>query len=197
MEIEKKKIADEYRDGAGLDLICKKYHIGKIKAKDIIREFGVEIRGKSLFRKKREFVVPDWKIEKYKHVDGYHYIAKAKDSDFVTDDYMNYGGYLTSYIKNLGVYIPTLYERRLYYQQTGNYWWELWFDIVLEKDKETKTCPYCGWKTVDIDNKSGVFVQHLKNEHGKSIDDYHVFSEKDAESLVPHMNRIANIQIFL
>jgi hypothetical protein len=49
--------------------------------------------------------------------------------------------------------------------ETGNYWWEQWFTIEKKKNKPTKKCPYCGWETTDIENKSGVFEQHLKTRH--------------------------------
>ena len=84
---------------------------------------------------------------------------------------MNNGGFLTSHIKReYGVEIPTLYDRRVYYMKTGNYWWEQWFDIIEEKDEEFKIkCPYCDWGTNDEDNKSGAFTHHLTSTHHISI----------------------------
>lgn len=56
--------------------------------------------------------------------------------------------------------------------ETGNYWWEQWFDIVLVDNCETKKCPYCDWETVDIYNKSGMFETHLLKTHGITKLDY-------------------------
>ena len=113
------------------------------------------------------YVVPNWKIEKYPQKEGFHYIAVYKSDGTEFNDYMNQGGFLTSYIKKKeGIEIPTLYDRRKYYMETGNYWWEQWFDITLVENKPTKKCPYCGWETIDVENKSGVFEQHLNEVHG-------------------------------
>lgn len=117
--------------------------------------------------------VSDWKIEKYPIEDGYHYIAKLKDSDVIFNDYMNRGGFLTSYInKNFNISVPSLYERRKYYMETGNYWWEQWFDIIKVENSKVKKCPYCNWSTKDIRNNSGAFENHLKKVHGKTKFDY-------------------------
>lgn len=95
---------------------------------------------------------------------------------------MNAGGFLTSYInKTYGVEIPTLYDRRMYYMRTGNYWWEQWFDIVEVKDKETKKCPYCDWTTTDVNNLSGAFEVHLKNAHGITKEQYIAEHPEDME----------------
>ena len=56
--------------------------------------------------------------------------------------------------------------------KTGNYWWEQWFDIILVENKPTKKCPYCDWETIDVENKSGVFEQHLKDKHNITIENY-------------------------
>jgi hypothetical protein len=56
--------------------------------------------------------------------------------------------------------------------ETGNYWWEQWFTIEKRENKQTKKCPYCGWETTDIKNKSGAFEQHLKTKHNISKIEY-------------------------
>jgi len=166
-------IVEDYKNGKGFDYICKAYKIGKIRLKEILNKFDVEIRKPSSFSKKRKFVVPDWKTKKYVERNGFHYVARSKDYEFETFDYENNGGYLTSFIKEkYNVEIPSLYERRLYYQETGNYWYEQWFDIIEVKDSERKKCPYCEWSTCDIENKSGSFQMHLKKAHNLTIEEH-------------------------
>ena len=124
-------------------------------------------------RKKVLILNPDdWKIEKYPKINGKHYIAYSKDGKYYTNDYMNQAGKLTSYIKTLGIEIPTLYDRRKYYMMNGNYWWEQWFDIKLINDKPVKKCPYCDWETTDLENNSGAFEQHILKAHKIQIDTY-------------------------
>lgn len=172
--LNEKAICDKYQNGrSGIEAIALKYHVGKKKIKEILAKYGIEHKKKGKQPLKGEFVVSDWRVEKYPTVEGYHYIAKDIKSDFTTNDYMNYGGVMTTHIKKVyGVETPTLYDRRMYYMRTGNYWWEQWFNIVLEENPKTKKCPYCDWETVDLDNKCGMFETHLLKVHKISKDVY-------------------------
>jgi len=184
----------DYQEGNGLLYICKKYHIGKIKAKEILSNNGITINKPSSFKKNRNIIVNDWKIEKYPVVEGYHYRAISKSGNFSSLDYMNNAGILTTYIRNLGIEIPSLYDRRIYYQTTGNYWWEQWFNIVIEKDSEVKKCPYCGWETTDINNKGGVFEQHLKSVHNITKEEY-LKEHPEDKSFFSLKNHTLNLQM--
>lgn len=166
-------IIKEYKDGIGIEKLALKYHVGKLKIKDILFENGIELKKKGGQKKEINYIINDWKIEKYPMIDGYYYVAIFKEDNKEFNDYMNKAGYLTSYIEEkIGIKTPTLYDRRKYYMETGNYWWEQWFKIEKRENKKMKKCPYCGWKTIDIENKSGVFEQHLKEEHSISIEEY-------------------------
>ena len=151
-----KELIEDYKNGMGIYDVCEKYHIGKLKVKQILSENGVEIRkrGKQSLNTDN-FVVKDFHIEKYKEEDGFHYIAVDKNNGKSYNDYMNNGGFLTTHIKKVyGIDIPSLYDRRMYYMKTGDYWWEQWFNIIKVKNNENvKKCPYCDWFTNDIDNK--------------------------------------------
>ncbi|MBR6515512.1 MAG: MucR family transcriptional regulator [Bacilli bacterium] len=148
--------------------LCEIYHIGKIKAKEILNRHGIEIRKPGRQKKDTSHnVLNDPNIVKYEKCKGYHYIAVDKNDGTTYNDYMNNGGFLTSHIKKVyGVEAPNLHFRKQYYMETGNYWWEQWFDIIKVKDAEFKKCPYCDWKTKDISNKSGAFEVHLMKHHG-------------------------------
>ena len=164
----------DYTNGGGLVDIATRYHLGKLKVKEILSNNNIPLRARGELQiKERNFVVSDWKIEKYPAGEGYHYVANAKDDSISFEDYNNKGGHLTSYIREkYGVETPTLYDRRIYYQTTGDYWWEQWFDIVKVENPKTKKCPYCGWETIDVENKSGVFEQHLRDKHNKTVEEY-------------------------
>lgn len=165
-----KIICEEYvNTNIGVEALAKKYHVGKLKIKTLLIENGIEIKKRGAQKNKENFIVSDWKVVKYKPVDGFHYIAKDKNSEFETNDWENKAGILTNHIsKTYGVEIPSLYDRRMYYMRTGNYWWEQWFDIVLVEDKPVKKCAYCDWETTDVENKSGAYEQHLLKVHNIS-----------------------------
>ena len=173
--METEKIIIDYKDGMGIYDVCEKYHIGKLKLKKILADNGVEIRKKGKQpMDKSSFVVSDYNIRKYEERDGFHYIAKDKTSGVIYNDYLNNGGFLTSHIrKEYGIEIPSLYDRRIYYMKTGDYWWEQWFDIIEEKNVQHKiNCPYCDWGTDDEENKSGAFTHHLTSTHKITIKEH-------------------------
>lgn len=165
--LDEKLICDEYRNGRdGIEALANKYHVGKIRIKEILKKYGVKFKKKGNQPLTGNFVVTDWKIEKYPEIENKHYIARDKNDGFTTTDYKNKAGVLTSHIKDkYYVEIPTLYDRRMYYMRTGNYWWEQWFDIILVENVKTKKCPYCDWETKDVNNASGIFETHLNKKH--------------------------------
>lgn len=166
-------IEDYTQNGMGLEPICAKYHIGKVKLKEMFGVHGIQLRKKGKQPLEDDFVVKDWKTEKYPDESGYEYIAVDKNTEFETRDYLNRAGVLTSYIrKQYGVKVPSLYERRLYYMRTGNYWWEQWFTIAKRKKADVKVCPICGWETIDVGNVGGYFSTHLKNAHNITVEQY-------------------------
>lgn len=157
----------------GIEFLCSKYHIGKLKVKKILSDNGIPIKKKGNQIIKRQYIVNDYHIKKFINHEGKHYIAISKIDGTEFNDYENSGGYLTTHIKDkLNIEIPSLYDRRIYYMETGNYWWEQWFDIIEVDNKPTKKCPFCDWETNDIDNNSGAFENHLKKTHKISKKDY-------------------------
>lgn len=170
-EKEVKEIIELYKNGSGIEPICKQYKVGKLKVKEILKSNNIEIKKKGKQPLKCDFVVSDYRIKKYVPTDSKKFVAISKIDGTIFNDYENLGGYLTSHIKEkLNIEIPTLYDRRMYYMKTGDYWYEQWFDIVEKDKKMLKKCPYCDWSTIDINNKSGWFKQHLINEHKINIE---------------------------
>ena len=37
---------------------------------------------------------------------------------------------------------------------------------------ENQKCPYCNWETIDVENKSGWFEQHLRKDHNISAEQH-------------------------
>ena len=167
-------ICQEYLETEiGIESMALKYHVGKKRIREILSRNNIPIKKKGKQNLKVETVVKDWRINKFPAVEGKHYVAIDRNNGFTTRDYENLAGVLTTYIKKeYDVEIPTLYFRRRYYMETGNYWWEQWFDIVLVDSCETKKCPYCDWETIDVNNKSGMFETHLLKRHNITKFDY-------------------------
>ena len=172
--LDEKEICERYiNDNIGVEKMALEYHVGKLRIKSILEKNGIEIKKKGKQPLKVEFIVNDYHVKKYENNDEYSYLAYDKNTNFSSKDIDNKGGVLTSYIdKQYGVKTPTLYDRRKYYMETGNYWWEQWLSYKKVYKVPTKKCPYCNWETVDIENKSGAFEQHLFHEHNKTKFEY-------------------------
>jgi hypothetical protein len=120
--------------------------------------------------------------EKYNNInrfiedDTYCFKAVCKKTNKIFNDYKNVSGELTTHLKNIypNLIFPTNYKKREEFKKTGIYWHEQFFKIKKEKlePKEKKKCKYCDWSTVDVDNKSGWYSNHLKKEHNISIEGY-------------------------
>jgi len=106
--------------------------------------------------------------------DGKTTIAICKQTNKLFNDYSNLSGALTDHIKKLhpNIVIPSSYKRRMIFKSTGKYWHEDYFDIIDQNKPTTKQCKYCNWETIDVDNKSGAYINHLKQKHNKTIEDF-------------------------
>lgn len=166
--LNEEQICDEYTNtNIGIESIALKYHVGKLKIKDILKKHNIEFKKRGAQSNNETFVINDFRNKKYVNGENYHYIVIDKNNpDFTSKDIYNNGGVLTTYIKKqYNVETPTLYDRRMYYMRTGNYWWEQWLEYTKIENIPTKKCPLCDWETTDIENKSGAFEQHLLTKH--------------------------------
>lgn len=156
-----------------IEEIAKKYNIGDRRIKKILIDNNVEIRNSH-----KKTISSDDYIEKnysrFPFIDGEHYVAVLKDDqNIIFEDYLNKSGALTHYIKTaLNIEIPSLFLRKKYFHENNKQWYEQWFNIVSIKNeiKKVKKCPYCNWETIDIENRSGMFLTHLTKEHGITIE---------------------------
>lgn len=171
---EELELVNDYaKNEMGIYDVCEKYHVGKLKVKDILAKYEVPLRKKGKQPLNEVFKVSDWKTKKYNEIEGFYYIVYDENTDFESSDIDNLSGALTSYIeKQYNVETPSLYDRRKYYMKTGNYWWEQWLKVKSVEKPKVKKCPYCNWETIDIENKSGVFEQHLNEAHNITVEDY-------------------------
>ena len=172
--LDEKMICDEYLNTkTGIKTMALKYHVGKLKIRQILNKNGIEIKKRGRQSDDNTFLIEDYHIKKYVDNEQYHYEVFDEKTNFKSLDINNNGGFLTSYIKKeYNVEIPTLYDRRMYYMKTGNYWWEQWLTYRKINNLPVKKCPFCEWETTDVENKSGAFETHLRKYHNISKIDY-------------------------
>lgn len=184
---DKKEICCLYKEKT-ISELAKKFKVSEKRIKGILLDNGIEIRMPN-----RKMVDDGWNYneelrKRYPQKDNFHYEAIEKNGDKRFMDYMNASGALTSYIKSKGVEIPSLYKRTSFFKKNGYQWYEQWFDIVLvENNTIKKKCPYCNWETIDVENRSGAFLNHIIKEHGMTKEEYLKEHNEDREYL-----RLAN-----
>lgn len=173
-DLNEQEICNDYlNNNIGMDRMAAKYHVGKSKIRDILYKNNIQIKKRGGQFQLENLIINDWRIKKYPPIEGKHYVIVDKKDNFTTTDIDNLSGILTTHIeKEYGIQTPTLYYRRKYYMETGNYWWEQWLDVTTVEDSPTKKCPYCEWETIDINNRSGMFETHLSKCHNLSKNDY-------------------------
>ena len=194
--LNKEEIANEYVNShTGIEKLAIKYHVGKLKIKEILKEFNIDIKKRGGQLLNETFIINDPKIKKYINSNDYHYIVIDKNTDWQSNDIENRGGFITSYIKKqYNIDVPPLYERDKYYKLTGDYWWEQFVSYEKVPNKPTKKCPYCSWETIDTENKSGVFETHLLKAH--HIDKIIYLKEHPEEKAYFYaVNPIVNLQM--
>lgn len=102
-------------------------------------------------------------------------VAKCKKTNIIFDDPNNLSGKLTKHIIELygDVKIPNnTYQRKKYEIENGKKWFEVYFDIIEVDKKSTRKCGLCEWETIDIENKSGSFENHILNKHNLNLNEY-------------------------
>lgn len=182
-EEDKKVICKLYETSTIAD-IAQRYKIGDRRVRTILLENNIEIRVPT-----KKVIDDGWNYneelkKRYPFHDGYHYVAVSKKDGKTFKDYLNSSGALTSYLKENGVVVPSLYKRTKYFKSVGEQWYEQWFSIIEEKDEEnTKKCPYCSWATTDVNNNSGAFLNHIIKEHGISKEEHLKLHPEDREYL--------------
>lgn len=176
--MEKEICKDYLETRMGIETLAYKYHVGKLKIKKILSDNGIEIKKRGNQKSNEKFVVSDWRIEKYKPVEGMEYIVYDPKTGFKTRDIKNEGGFITSYLKKAyNLTFPTLYDRRKYYMQTGNYWWEQWL-LVKCVPIGSVSVEQCDWQFAgNVEDKiSDVVSNRIRGAKKK-----HVFIKKTAK----------------
>ena len=171
-----KSLIDDYIvNMLDLNTMSEKYHMGKPRIKKILTENNIELRVQGWQNVNPNKGTFEYTMDKYKPIEGKHYIAKCKTTDYSTTDYLNKMGTLSKYIREeMGIDVPSAYEMRKYFQYTGDYWWEQYFDIVaVDSAKVVFKCPYCDFEiTEDNKNPLNSLRMHLTKTHNMAWEDF-------------------------
>lgn len=185
-----KNIIDSYKnDTPSIHRLAEKYKIGHKKISKILIENNIEINKKGGQIKNFEDY-NNKKTFKYIVSNDKELVAKCKKTNIIINDPNNLSGKLTKHIlENYGdVWIPSnSYQRKKYEGKIGKKWFEEYFDIITYDKPSVRKCKLCDWETIDINNKTGCFQQHLKIVHNQNLTNYlNAFPEE----LIYHSNYV-------
>jgi very-short-patch-repair endonuclease len=164
-------------DTIGVEALAGKFNVGKLKIKAILTQHNIPIK-----KKGAQVTTGDSSEIEISHVFRYtvtdnskKLIAVCKSTNKEFDDVNNVSGALTSHILSTygDVPVPTnTYQRKKYEKQYGKKWFEEYFDIKEVDKPDTRKCRVCDWETVDVNNLTGCFEQHLSDIHNLSLLEY-------------------------
>ena len=126
----KDKITDLYSSGevSSKQKLSEMFGMTKKRVSEILAEMGV----KTISSSERRKIIPLISGDKYIPTDDYMFIAKHKETGKEFNDFKNLSGALTSYLISLNsdLVIPTKFFRKRYYEKSGDYWHEQYYNII-------------------------------------------------------------------
>lgn len=174
MTTEEQIVNDYTINKLGIEHLCSKYKLGKLKIKKILSDNNITLNkkgGQTQNRIEKEFTLT---------IDNKTVTCNICQKEF--NDVENKSGSLTDHMKECypDVEIPSSYIRRIYLKTEGTFWHLQYFSLKDKENKETLKCPRCEWETVDLRNLSGSLTKHITDEHFPTIEDFLV-EHKDFE----------------
>jgi len=173
----------------------KMFNMGHKKISTILKDNGVEINKKGGQKKYSEKIFNQEEIDNTLSSKNKKIIAICKVTGKVYNDYSNKSGTLILHIKDnfKDTIIPSQYKRNMLFKTTGKYWHENFFNLmeIDIEQKPVRKCRYCEWSTIDIDNKSGYYENHLKVTHNKTLDQY--LNDFPEDSIL-HKNHVERVK---
>lgn len=157
----------EYQNSSiSIESLGKKYKMGKLKIKEILKNNNIPIKSKGGQEKYKDIVPLKINLKNKS--------LQCKKCGKVIDDIENKGGTAIVHIKKCfpEIEIPTKFKRSMYKSSKGTYWHFQFFEIVDTYIKDKLNCPKCNWHTFDTKNKTGSFTKHLTNDHKINISDF-------------------------
>lgn len=148
-------IIKEYEECGNLHKVAKKFHTSHIRLSNILKENNYKIQN---IGKRRDLS----DLELKSAIDDY--VINHMTMEQISSKYQVRIKKLRKIFKDNGVVIN---------KWNGHVKKEKPIKKIKEKDvnldKPTKECPYCGWKTFDVENKSNAYRKHIINCHGIDV----------------------------
>lgn len=155
--------------------LAKQFKVGHKKISTILKDNKIPIKLKGAqIKHNKTNLIKSTKTKVYFSVDT-ELIAVCKKTGFTIKDPNNLSGKLTKHILDNynDVIIPkNTFQRKKYEIDFNKKWYEEYFDIKEIDKQENRQCKLCEWTTIDLDNNSGCFENHIKNIHQTTLKNY-------------------------
>lgn len=158
-------IINKYISNTSIESLSKEFKMGKIKIKKILIDNNIPIKSKG-----GQIKYHNTSPLKTDYSDKN---LSCKSCGKVYEDVENKSGGITNHIKTCfpSETIPSSFKRRMYLNDTGEYWHFKFFNIINKIEEMTIKCVECGWETKDTKNITGSLSKHIEKNHG-TISDY-------------------------
>ena len=203
-QLEINKIIQLYTSGevSSTHKLAEFFHTSHKKISIILKENKIEINNKGGQQKYFNKINYRDILKQYESrlIQGYKFVVICKHDGKQFNDYLNTSGALTIYLKQLfpDLEIPSQFLRKEYAKENGKLWHEQHFDItqIEIESKDVIKCKYCDWETIDKDNLSGWYQNHLKKEHNKEIEDYIIEFPEELSYFKKYEKKLKRIKLF-
>ena len=164
--MEKLLIQEYQNTDISLEDLGKKFKIGKLKVKQILKDNNIVIKKKG--GQQKYFQIMPLKID----IENKN--LECKRCGKIINDIENKSGSVIIHIKKCfpEVEIPSKFKRSMFKSTKGIYWYFQYFNIIDSLVRDKLKCPECNWSTIDIKNKTGSLTKHLINDHKINITDF-------------------------
>lgn len=160
------------------------FHVGHKRVREILKENDISINKRGAKR-----LYPEEFPVKYMDDEEFTYVAIHKKTGEYFTDYNNVSGVLSKYVQAVdGVVAPRLdSQKKRYFTETGNYWYEEYFDIVKKSFDELgfRKCPYCS-EMIQGGKFNIKYKNHLKKSHKITDIEKHVIDFPDDYEIFSH-----------
>lgn len=158
--MEKEIIKLYVEDNLGSHKIAKILHIGHKKVREILTKNGVSLKKRGGQRKNETLIGLD--LSRYENS-----WLECKKTGKIIKDIHNRSGFVLKHLIDNEIYVlkDSKYILDKKSHKMGKYWYEEFFNLIPSKKNYYVKCPICGWKTIDVGNKTGSFTKHITTKH--------------------------------
>lgn len=165
--------------------LAELYKISHKRVSSILKQNGVVVNKRGGQLKYGQEMVYKKKLDKQRK-DNLTIVAVCKKTGKEFNDYTNNSGSLSKHLVKIypHIEIPTSFKAIMHYNTNNQYWYEKYFDLIDKSISPHRKCDFCEWETLDIDNRTGCYENHLTSVHKITDEQKMELNRKDSRLFI-------------